>query len=220
MADDNEFEQIKDLVDPLELLIISDYERHHYDFTIDNKKGIPMYEEFYESLSYEEPSDASDVSSYDQMRKARRNAYIPRRIVAPPENPFVYYRLRKNQTCEHCYCKGKNCHNIHYRPFLSACIARFHRKYPDNYNEHDAAKLFLDNYRVLAEFGENLDTNKIPGESEKVALPECIIFDSLAFALNSVEWTIMWELHELTIEDCKEEELKNVKCATASKKEK
>ena len=115
------------------------------------------------------------------MRKAKRNAYIPRRIVAPPENPLVN-RLKKNQTCDHCYCKQKNCHNICYSPFLSACIARFHCKYPDSYNEHDATKLFLDNYCILAQFEENLDTNKIPGESEKVTLPECIIFDSLALS--------------------------------------
>ena len=46
---DDEFEQIKNTVDSLELLVISDYEQHHYDFTIDDKKGIPMYKEFYES---------------------------------------------------------------------------------------------------------------------------------------------------------------------------
>ena len=70
------------------------------------------------------------------------------------------------------------------------------------------------------EFEENLDADKISGESDKVTLPGCLIFYSLAFALNSVKWTILWELHELTIKDCKEGEFKNIKCTTASKKEK
>ena len=120
----------------------------------------------------------------------------------PPEYPFVYYCVKKDKVCEHCDHVGRECHNILYGDFLAAVVARYHCEYPYTYNEHDAAGLFIDQYRVLAEFERHLDESKLGGESGKLALPECVAFDSFVFALNSVEWSIMWEINEKLLEDC------------------
>ena len=145
----------------------------------------------------EEDSEDHSDSSDKQHKKKAKYSYIPHHIVAPPEYPFAYYRLKKNQRCGHCHQIGKNCHNVHYGPFLAASLARFHKENSESYNEHDAVKYFIDGYYWLVEFEEgHLANNKIKARSQDVHLPECITFDSLGFALNSVEWTVIWGLNE------------------------
>ena len=62
-------------------------------------------------------------------------------------------------------------------------------------------KHFQDGYRWLTEFEHgHLKDNKIKSRSQDVILPECITFNSLVFALNCVEWTVMWGLNEEKIE--------------------
>ena len=77
--------------------------------------------------------------------------------------------------------------------FLSAVVARYHRENENNYNKHDAALLFIEAYNNVREFEEHLDTLCLDHETT-YDLPECIQFDSLVFALNSIEWEIMWSL--------------------------
>ena len=50
---------------------------------------------------------------------------------------------------------------------------------------------FPSNNHTLAEFDDFLDTSTIAGEEEHY-LPECLMLDGLVFALNVVEWSIMW----------------------------
>ena len=75
----------------------------------------------------------------------------------------------------------------------------------DTYNEFDAVKLFTKSYRVICEFETYLDCEKMNMCSEDIILPECLAFDSLVFALNSVEWDIMWGKTEITLKKGKEE---------------
>ena len=42
--------------------------------------------------------------------------------------------------------------NVQYRPYLTSALAGFHREHVDSYNEHDAARYFLEVYCWLAEF--------------------------------------------------------------------
>ena len=173
---------------PTTLMCITDYEQSKMRYTVDQKIGVPMYEE--------EEADETDHATDEQQKKKLKSSYTPRRIVAPPEYPFRYYRLRKNQTCPHCGNVGKNCHNIRFGPYLAAVLARFHREHYKYYNKFDAARLFVESYRVLAEFeDDHLQNNTIKAVSYGMKLPECTAFDSLVFALNAVKWTIMWGLN-------------------------
>ena len=192
---DKEFEELEQIVNPAKLLCIRDEDQEKFNFTIEEKQGRPMYEM---DDTNEYPS-SSDEDTKDQQKKKTKIklTYTPRRIVAPLEYPFAYYRLKKNETCFYCYGVGKDCHNIRFGPYLAALVARFYREHSDWYNEHDAARFFLESYRVLTEFEDNyLEENKIKAESNDVKMPECIVFDRLVFALNSVEWTVMWGLNE------------------------
>ena len=58
-------------------------------------------------------------------------------------------------------------------------------------------KNFLDSIQThvnnVREFEEYLDTLCLDQETS-YDLPECMQFDSLVFALNNVEWEIMWSL--------------------------
>ena len=77
--------------------------------------------------------------------------------------------------------------------YLSAVVARYHRENENYYNEHDAAMLFIKAYNNVRKFEEYLDTLYLDEETT-FDLPECMQFDSLVFALNNVEWEIMWSL--------------------------
>ena len=141
-------------------------------------------------------------------KKKDKNLYKPRRIVAPPENPFIYNKLGKDQKCKYCKQYGRNCHNIRYGGFLSAMVSCYYRESGPLYNKHDAAFLFVNAYHVLAEFEMYLDEIKLPCGSHTGNLPQCMTFDSLAFALKSVEWNIMWRVNNgfATMDSSSEEE--------------
>ena len=154
-----------------------------------------MYEEKVDELDEKEGDDDDD-----ELKKRKFvGKYSPRRIVAPPEYPFAYYRIRRNQLCVHCECVGKECHNIRYGNYLATVVARFYYEHQDSYNEHDAARVFLETYAAVSDFEDYLPTNAIPESSAEKTLPECLAFDSLVFALNSVEWAVMWEMNNKRI---------------------
>ena len=198
MITEEDFKKIHRCINPVELLTISEENQCRFNFTIEEKKGRPMYEMYnYSDATEDEEDDEKSTSSDEQHKKKMKYTYTPHRIVAPPEYPFSYYRLKKNQRCGHCHQVGKNCHNVRYGPYLAASLARFHREHAESYNEHDAVRHFLEGYRWLSEFEDgHLEQNKIKARSEDVVMPECITYDSLVFALNSVEWTVMWGLNE------------------------
>ena len=77
--------------------------------------------------------------------------------------------------------------------YLSAVVARYHCENENYYNEHDAAMLFIEAYNNVCELKEYLDTLCLDQETT-YDLPECLQFNSLVFALNNVEWEIMWSL--------------------------
>ena len=144
---------------------------------------------------YEQIYDVKPDSSQDHDRlesKVFHHRYTPRRTVAPPEYPFCYYRLKRDQECIFCGQRGKGCHNIRYGMYLAALVTRFFRETGDKYNEFDAVKLFIDSYRTIAEYEDYLDSEKINSSSKEITIPECMAFDSLVYALNAVEWDIMW----------------------------
>ena len=168
--------------------------KHH--FTIDEKKDVPMYEAVKENES-KQSSNKDGVSSDDLEKREFKAACSPRRILAPPEYPFAYYRLKKDQKCAHCDRIGKNCHNIRYGGYLAAVVAHYHNKHTDDYNEHDehnAVRLFVDTYTIISKFEDYLYDASLDSISNNVLLPQCMAFDSLPFALNSVEWTVLWNL--------------------------
>lgn len=119
------------------------------------------------------------------------------------------YLFRKNRKCKHCKKRGKNCHNICFGPYLAAILARFHRKHHKYCNKFDAVCLFVENYGVLAEFeDDHIKRNNIQTTSYSNRLPECIEFDSLVFALNAVEQTIIWNVSlniDMMVEDNNDE---------------
>ena len=51
-------------------------------------------------------------------------------------------------------------------------------------------------HTYIAEFEEYLDNQIIDAVSNNVLLPQSMAFNSLVFALNSVDWTIMWETNK------------------------
>ena len=164
------------------LLHITEGEQNRKNYTIEDKKPVLV------TPTANNPSVAKKPSL---KKKDSSVAYRPRRLVAPPEYPYAYFKLKDDERCKHCGEMGKDCHNIRYGLYLSADICRFHRKNKQSYNEHDATSRFIERYHVLAEFDDFLDTSTIPGEEEHY-LPECLTMDGLVFALNAVEWTIMW----------------------------
>ena len=179
--------------DPYKLMCISDLEQDLFKFTIEEKQGLPMYEEI------EDKSEEDESQSDDFQRRVFSKDYKPRRIVPPPEYPFAYYRLRRDQECNWCGYKGKNCHNIRYGMFLCSVVTRYHRMHPNDYNEFDAVRIFRDTYVNLFEFEDYLESRKIEGMPDAIIVPECMLFDSLVFALNSVEWSIMWGHNEQSV---------------------
>ena len=100
--------------------------------------------------------------------------------------------LKRNQECNWCEFCGKNCHNIWYGMFLCSVITRYHCNHPNDYNEFDAVRLFRETYINLFEFEDYLESRKLEGDLTNYIIPECMLFDSLIFALNSVEWSVMW----------------------------
>ena len=169
--------------DPLSLLVIPQKEQELRSYTSKDKIAPPMYASS-TTIEEDHTSDKLDI-------KQDGRSYAQKRIVAPPEYPFTYYRLKKGQKCPHCHRVGKNCHNIRYGMFLAAVVSRYHRENKSIYNEHDAAMLFIETYHNLREFEDYIDSFLLD-ENTSCDLPECIQFDSLVFALNSVEWEIMW----------------------------
>ena len=177
------------------LLYIPPIEQSKCNYTtMDKVDDVPMYDGK-EDLVQVEGEDKNDIDEEKDVKKKDKNSYKPRRIIAPPENPFIYNKLGKDERCRHCKQRGRNCHNIRYGGFLSAMVSCFYREAGPLYNEHDAAFLFVNAYHVLAEFEMYLDQIKLPEASHTGQLPQCMTFDSLAFALNSVEWNIMWRVH-------------------------
>ena len=51
----------------------------------------------------------------------------------------------------------------------------------------------------MFEFEDYLESRKIEGMPDSFIIPECMLFDSLVFALNSVEWSIMWGHNEQSV---------------------
>lgn len=193
------FEYVEQLTCPHKLMYLTDFEEETFKFTIEQKIGIPMYEKINDKKP--ENSELSDVLK----SKVFSHNYTPRRTVAPPEYPFAYYRLRRNQECIFCSKVGKDCHNVRYGMYLSTLVTRYFKENMDTYNEFDAVKLFTKSYRVICEFETYLDYEKMNMSSEDIILPECLAFDSLVFALNSVEWDIMWGKTDITLKKGKEE---------------
>ena len=194
-----DFKKVEDCYCPTTLMCINDFEQYKLRYTIDQKLDKPMY------IAKDEDKDSQDSSDDDiddQKKKKSKLERRPRRIVAPPEYPFVYYRLRPDQRRPHCLKVGKECHNIRYGPYLAAVLARFHREHGEYYNEFDAVRLFVESYRVLSEFeDDHIERNAIKPVSYEHKLPDCIAFDSLVYALNAVEWTIMWGLTSNMVPD-------------------
>lgn len=180
-------ESVKKCDNPHTLMYITQEEQDLFKFTIEDKIGVPMYEKLH-SIDSSGPDDQSD----ELKSRVFNSGYTPRRIVAPPEYPFAYYRLKRDQECIFCGKIGKDCHNVRYGMYLSAVVTRYYRENMSQYNEFDAVKRFHDTYKYIAEFEEYLVDNRIEAEFEKITIPECVAFDSLVFALNSVEWDIMW----------------------------
>ena len=75
--------------------------------------------------------------------------------------------------------------------YLAAVVARYYSKNKSTYNKFDAAKLYLSTYNSIKDFEEFLDHQHIDANIN-VGIPYCLTMDSLVFALNSVEWSIMW----------------------------
>ena len=177
------------------LLYIPPIEQKKRNYTtMDKVDDEPMYD-VKDNLVKDQQDENEKEEDQPLKKKEDSNSYKPRRIIAPPENPFIYNKLGKDQKCRYCKQCGRNCHNIRYGPFLAAMVSRFYKEAGPLYNEHDAAFLFVNAYHVLAEFEMYLDKIKLPSGSHTGTLPQCMTFDSLAFALNSVEWNIMWRVH-------------------------
>ena len=166
------------------IMCITDLEQNLFKFSIEEKQGLPMYEEI--------ENEDEDSQSDEIKRRMFSKGYKPRRIVAPPEYPFAYYRLKSNQECNWCGFCGKNCHNIWYGMFLCSVVTRYHCNHPNDYNAFDAVRLFRETYINLFEFEDYLESRKLEGDLTNYIIPECMLFDSLMFALNSVEWSVMW----------------------------
>ena len=163
--------------------------------TMDKLDDVPMYDGKEDLVDVKDQDKNVIDEEQSSKKKKDKNSYKPRRIIAPPENQFIYNKLAKDQKCKYCKQYGRNCHNIRYGGFLSAMVSRFYREAGPLYKEYDAAFFFVNAYHVLAEFEMYLDEIKLPGSSHMGDLPQCMTFDSLAFALNSVEWNIMWRVH-------------------------
>ena len=76
--------------------------------------------------------------------------------------------------------------------FLCSVVTRYHRNHPNDYNEFDAVRLFMETCIYLFEIEDYLKSRKLEGDLTNYIIPECMLFDSLIFALNSVEWSVMW----------------------------
>ena len=167
-------------------MYISDKEQGLFKFTVDQKFGLPMYQQVNDI--YPESIDLDD-----QLKtRVFNHNYTPRWVVALPEYPLQYYRWKRDQTCIFCGEIGKNCHNIRYGLYLSALTTRYFSENQDTNNEFDAVCHFHDAYRNIAGFEGFLKSNQILANLEDMLIPECMTFDSMVFALNSVEWNIMW----------------------------
>ena len=112
---------------------------------------------------------------------------------------FRYLRLKKDKKCPNCERVRKECHKIRYGSFLAAVVARFHNEHQEAYNEHDAVCIFLETYMNIAEFDDYIDDLRLDPISNSVILPLCMAYDSLVFALNLVEWTVVWERNQKKI---------------------
>ena len=101
---------------PISLLVIPQTEQEARKYTFHDKMCRPMYESTQKS--------EEDHSTDTLVVKEDCRTFTQKRIVAPPEYPFTYYRLKRGQRCPHCHCAGKNCHNIRYGMFLAAVWSR------------------------------------------------------------------------------------------------
>ena len=222
---DKDIQKISECNDPTMLMLISDEEQMKHQFTVEEKKGAAMCEEVLEEgkkPSETQNDDDNKKCDDDDSNKKRKftAAYNPRRIIAPPEYPFAYLRLKDDERCEYCGCIGKDCHNVRYGGYLAAVIARFHNEHEEDYNEHDAVRLFSEVYTYISEFEEYLDDQKIDARLNNVLLPECMVFDSLVFALNSVEWTVMWETNQKKVKNLRKYGKMSVASSTKNTKKK
>lgn len=177
--------------DMSQLLLFSDEEEEKRNISFQDKKGVPKYigsTDDKSKLQEENKISANDI----YQKKKDCFAYKEPRLVAPPEYPYRYYKLNKDEICPHCKATGRNCHNIRYGMYLAAVVARYYHQNRSNYNEFDAAKQYLLTYNAVNDFEEFLSERHIDAEVNK-GIPYCLTMDSLVFALNAVEWTIMWE---------------------------
>ena len=143
---DKDFEEIENCTDPTMLMLISDKDQMKHQFTVEEKKGVPMYEDIDkdQKKSASNEDDAKDDDDEPLKKRKFAAAYNPNRIIAPPEYPFAYLRLKKDEKCPHCNRVGKDCHNVRYGSCLAAVIAHFHNEHEQDYNEHDAVRLFCE----------------------------------------------------------------------------
>ena len=88
---------------------------------------------------------------------------------------------------------------------------RYYNENTNDYNEFDATKVFHESYCNVLEFEAYLDSNEIEGESNSYVIPECMLFDSMVFALNSVEWSVMWGKHLNSVRPIREEKKRKKK---------
>ena len=77
IATQENLDNVATMSDPYQLMYITDKEQHMYKFTIEEKIGVPMYQEEVDI----QQKDQSDVLK----SKVFNSNYVPRRVVAPPE---------------------------------------------------------------------------------------------------------------------------------------
>ena len=92
VEDDNEsvgfigpedFKKVENCNCPTMLMCITDYEQYKMRYTIDQKKGTPMYEAEKDDVPKSDKKEDDLSIDDDQARTKIKTSYSPRRIVAP-----------------------------------------------------------------------------------------------------------------------------------------
>ena len=83
-------------------MLIADEEQMVKQYTIEEKQGKPMYKklEDNENKKKSATNDGDEDVESDDIKKRKFTAvYNPNSVVAPPEYPFAYLRLKKKEKC-------------------------------------------------------------------------------------------------------------------------